>query len=289
MKVLILGGTGSIGTAVTAELVNNGHSVIGLSRSTLSDQKLIQLGVTPYRGDLREPEHWSHLIAQVDGVIQLAATFGTDMAQVDARALTAILAQAALRQTSLRLLYTGGCWLYGATGDTVACETRRLRPIPSFAWMTQNSRMLTDAPQVSAAVVHPAMVYHQDGGVFSRFIQQAQADVPIEVWGSINTRWPLVHRQDLAVAYRLLLEDPSLTGDYNVAAESGAKVSGIVTEIARRNHHQAGYVIRTLKHVLAKYGHWAEGPTLDQQMSAAKIQRDCGWTPHHTHFQAADF
>lgn len=289
MKVLVLGGTGSIGTGVANELVKHGHTVIGLSRSALSDQKLRQLGVTPYRGDLREPEHWSHLVAQVDGLIQLATTFDSDMAQVDARALIAIVAQAAQRQTPLRLLYTGGCWLYGATGDTVASDTRPLRPISSFAWMMQNSRMLTETPLISAAIVHPAMVYHNEGGVFSRFIQQAQAGAPIEVWGSIATRWPLVHRQDLAVAYRLLLENKDLTGSYNVAAECGVRVSDIVAEIARRNHHQAGYLIRTLKHVVAKHGPWAEGPTLDQQMSAAKIQDLCGWMPRHIDYQVADF
>ena len=289
MKVLLLGGTGSIGTGVAVELVKHGHTVIGLSRSDLSDQKLRQLGVTPYRGDLRAPGGWSHLITQVDGLIQLATTFDEDMARVDTDALAAIIKQASKRQTPLRLLYTGGCWLYGATGDRVASDASPLRPISSFSWMMKNKNMLTDAEQISAAVLHPAMVYHDEGGVFSRFIDQALAGAPIEVWGSISTRWPLVHRQDLAVAYRMLLENPELTGSFNVAAECGVRVSDIVAEIARRHHHQAGYLIRNLKHVVAKHGTWAEGPTLDQQMSAAKIQDLCGWKPQYADFQAADF
>ena len=112
---------------------------------------------------------------------------------------------------------------------------------------------------------------------------------PIEVWGSITTRWPLVHRDDLAVAYRQLLENTDLTGAYNVAAEPGTAVSDIVTEIARRHSHQAGYLVRNLKHVVAKHGDWAEGPTLDQQMSARKIQRLCGWQPQHIRFQNSAF
>ena len=97
MNVLILGGTGSIGTAVTAELVQHGHSVIGLSRSTASDHKLLQLGATPHRGDLREPDQWAALVAEVDGLIQLATTFDTDMAQVDATAMRAVLPTPAFR------------------------------------------------------------------------------------------------------------------------------------------------------------------------------------------------
>lgn len=289
MKVLILGGTGSIGTAVTTELVQHGHSVIGLSRSATSDHKLKQMGATPHRGDLRVPDQWSHLVAEVDGLIQLATTFDADMAQVDADAMQTVLAQASRRKSPLRLLYTGGCWLYGATGDSIATETCPMRPISPFAWMTQNGQVVTGAPRVSAAILNPALVYHQQGGVFSRFIEQAQTDAPIEIWGSIATRWPLVHREDLAVAYRLLLENPDLIGTYNVAAEPGTTVADIVAEIAQRHRHQAGYLVRNLKHVIAKHGDWAEGPTLDQQMSSDKIRDLCGWAPRHIQFQDAEF
>ncbi|MVO16909.1 NAD-dependent epimerase/dehydratase family protein [Parasedimentitalea huanghaiensis] len=289
MKVLILGGTGTIGTAVTTELTRHGHNVIGLSRSVTSDQTLLQLGATPYRGDLRKPDHWAHLVREVDGLIQLATTFDDDMAAVDTRAITEILRRAAQRETPLRLLYTGGCWLYGATGNSVASETRPLRPIESFAWMTKNGQSLANAAQISAAILHPAMVYHQDGGVFARFIQQAQDGDPIEVWGSISTRWPLVHRDDLAVAYRMVLEDSNLTGSFNVSTEDGTSVGDIVAEISKRHSHKAGYLVRNLKHVVAKHGNWAEGPTLDQQMSAEKIRRLCGWSPRHAQFQNAVF
>ena len=188
MKILILGGTGSIGTAVTAELVQHGHTVIGLSRSEKSDLKLEHLGATPHRGDMRFPDQWAALVTEVDGLIQLATTFDDDMAEVDAIAMNAIMRQARRRHSPLRLLYTGGCWLYGATGDKVACEKRPLRPILPFSWMTEHGQTLENAAQLSVAILHPAMVYHNEGGVFSRFIQQAQAGEPIEVWGSINTR-----------------------------------------------------------------------------------------------------
>ncbi|UWQ30072.1 NAD-dependent epimerase/dehydratase family protein [Leisingera sp. M523] len=289
MKILILGGTGSIGTAVTQDLVRHGHDVTGLSRSDASDRKLTALGARPLRGDLRHPGSWVREVSRVDGLIQLAATFGPDMAETDTAAMAAILRQAALRPEPLRLIYTGGCWLYGATGNRIADEASPLRPIKAFAWMQKNACAALAAPAVSTAVIHPAMVYHPDGGVFSRYLEAARHRLPFEIWGSIATRWPLVERADLARAYRLLMERPKLTGHFNASAETGVPVAEITREIARRHGHDASYVVRSLKHVLIKYGDWAEGPALDQQMGSAKLRQMTGWEPQYTSFRNAQF
>lgn len=289
MKVLILGGTGSIGTAVTRELVRYGHQVTGLSRSADSDRNLAAMGARPLRGNLRSPGTWVQEVARTDALIQLAATFDDGMAEADTTAIAAILDQAALRPEPLRLIYTGGCWLYGATGNRVADETSPMQPIKPFSWMRENGAAVLASPAVSAAVVHPAMVYHEDGGAFLRYLEAARDGRPFEIWGSIATRWPLVHREDLASAYRLLLEQPQLTGHFNASAETGVPVAEITGEIARRHGHDASYVVRSLKHVLIKYGAWAEGPTLDQQMASSKLRRLTGWQVRHLNFRNARF
>lgn len=290
MKVLILGGTGSIGSAVTPELVAQGHEVIGLCRSDTSAQKLVKMGALPHFGDLADPETWSAPLAQVDAVIQLAITFEEDMGAVDAAAMAAIQAEARRRQDPLRLIYTGGCWLYGETRDRVACEASPQRPISAFAWMQETAEALLRDKSLSCCVIHPAMVYHEDGGgAFTRMIERAQRGIPFEVWGSLNTRWPLVHRRDLARAYGMLLTQQQLTGHFNVAAQSGVKVRDILTEVARRHQHDASYVVRSRKHLMFKYGAWAEGPTLDQQMSATRIAQACNWQPEYRDFTQAAF
>lgn len=289
MKVLILGGTGSIGTAVTQELVRSGHHVTGLSRSAASDRKLEAMGACPLRGDLRRPGSWVQEVASTDALIQLAATFDDSMAEADTFAIAAILRQAALRPEPLRLLYTGGCWLYGSTGSRVADEASPMRPIKPFAWMQENGQKVLASPALSGAVVHPAMVYHEDGGAFSRYLEAARDGQPFEIWGSITTRWPLIHRADLARAYQLLLERPQLTGHFNASAETGVPVAEITGEIARRHGHDASYVVRSLKHVLIKYGAWAEGPALDQQMASGRLRRLTGWKAQHSSFRTAHF
>ncbi len=290
MRVLILGGTGSIGTAITRELVEHGHSVTGLARSDQSAEKIARLGATPLCGDLKTPREWSNSLQEMDAIIHAAATFEPDMGETDRIAVTEILRQAEPRETPLRFLYTGGCWLYGATGDRVANETAVKRPISSFGWMVENGQHILTAQGVSAAIIHGAMVYHEEGGgAFARYLAAAQSDEPFEIWGALRTRWPLVHRNDLARAYRCLLERPDLTGEFNVCAQPGVPAMDIIAEIARRTGHASGYVVRTLKYVLCKYGDWAEGPTLDQQLCAEKIKRLCGWKPQHPVFSETAF
>ncbi len=290
MNILILGGTDSIGSAVTAELVAHNHMVIGLSRSESSAHKLAALSAQPWRGDLRNPASWRAALNQVDVVIQLAASFEDDMAAVDAAAIAVIKQQARHRNRPLRVIYTGGCWLYGETGDHVASETSPKQPIPAFAWMQDHAQSLLQDPKLSSCIVHPAMTYHEDGGgVFSRLLSQAASGLPLEVWGSIQIRWPLVHRRDLARAYRLLAEQPELCGHYNVAAQSGVPMRDILDEIIRRHTHDGAYLVRNRKYVMFKYGNWAAGPTLDQQMRADKIQAACGWNPEVSDFTQAAF
>ena len=99
------------------------------------------------------------------------------------------------------------------------------------------------------------------------------------IGGSQGLRWPLVHRDDLATAYRLMLGRPDLIGHYNVSAEEGVRVGEIAAEIAKRHGNSLPFVVRTAQDVVAELGSWAEGPTLDQQMYSAKIWSATGWHP----------
>ena len=75
MRVFILGGTDSIGTAVLQELIARSHAVVALSHSDASDKKIKELGATTCRGDLREPFRWVSEALNCDAIIQVAATF----------------------------------------------------------------------------------------------------------------------------------------------------------------------------------------------------------------------
>jgi NAD(P)-dependent dehydrogenase (short-subunit alcohol dehydrogenase family) len=131
LRVLVLGGTGPIGSAVVRELVGRGHQLFALARSAASAARLDQIGVTAIAGDIGSPEAWVATLRPLDAVIHMACDFNTDMGAVDRRLLDALLPALAANKQRPRFLYTGGCWLFGATGDDLATEQTPFRPLPA--------------------------------------------------------------------------------------------------------------------------------------------------------------
>lgn len=279
MRILVLGATGFIGSAVSKDLIAAGHQVLALARSDEAQFRLSGQGATVVRGDLRRPKAWSAAIHEVDAVIHVAATFSDDMGNVDRAVVEELVAQGSQANRQIRFLYTGGVWLYGPTGDGVADERTPFNPITSFAWMVDNAAVVLGAPCFHANVIHPAMCYEKDGGVFARLVPKNGL---IEVWGSPDTRWPVVHKDDLALAYRLIVEGAPAGESYNVSAEHGVRVGDVASSFSKRHGAESELWVRSVDDVVAEHGSWAVGPTLDQQMSSRKIIDQLGWTPIHT-------
>lgn len=281
-RVFLLGGTGLIGSAIADDLVRHGYRVRALARSEAAARTLAEKGAEPVAGDLRAPEGWIGSVHDADAVIQVAGTFTDDMAEVDRTVVEALVDAAARRPDRLRVLHTGGCWDYGATGDAVADDATPYNPIEPFDRFVENGDRLLSAPGIDGVIVHPAMVYHRDGGAIDTYLEDARAGRRLEIWGAPETRWPVVHRDDLATAYRLALEAGMPGTSYNVSAEEGVAVGRIAAAVARRFGLTSEPVVRSLTDLVAEHGIWAIGPTLDQQMSAPRARTELGWIPIHT-------
>lgn len=288
MQIFILGATGSIGSAVTKEVIRAGHRVVALSRSPASDERLKRWGARPLRGDLNRPDAWVDIIAECDGIIHAAATFGDDMGAVDRAVMQALERVAARVGHVPRFVYTGGCWLYGETGAEIADETHPFDPLPAFAWMVENGTALLASKSFSSAVLHPAMVYSAQGGVFARHLAAARARERVEIWGDARTRWPIVHCDDLAVAYRLLIERRDLNGYFNASAQIGVEIGQVVEALNVRFGNPCEALVRSVADMVAEHGDWAAGPALDQQMSADRLEREAGWVPKYVDFRETD-
>ena len=280
MRVLVLGGTGSIGSAVVRALVRRGHDVLALARSDSSAAKSRAAGATPVFGDIATPEPWTGRLPPVDAVIHAAGNFSTMMGAADRRLIDALLPALAAQPNRPRFVYTGGCWLFGATGDVIATEATPFCPLPAFAWMVPNLQRVLAATEVDGIVIHPAMVYAGAGGVFRRFAGDAVERDAIRVVASERVRWPLVHAEDLADLYALALERAPARSSYIGAAIDGLAVGRIARAFAKRFRTRlAEPQIISPDAVAAELGEWARGYALDQRLSGAKARWELGWSP----------
>src|ERR1700750_3120194 len=105
MRVFVTGGTGLIGSAVVAELLGNGHTVLALARSDASALAADVAGAEPLRGTLADLDILRAGAAQADGVIHLA--FANDFSSPDALAKAVAEESAALATLGEELLGSG--------------------------------------------------------------------------------------------------------------------------------------------------------------------------------------
>ena len=274
MKVLLTGATGYIGSAVVDALRGAGHEVLGLARGDAAAARLTEMGVTPVRGDYRDPESLSVAARAAEGVIAAASTFDP---AADAAAVNAMLD--GLRGTGKPFVYTSGIWLYGDSGDRILTETSPPRPTPLAAWSPAVDRDVTRAAGVRSVVIQPAIVYGRGGGIPLELVRSAREDGAARFVGNGENRWPTVHVDDLAELYvRALERAPAGTV---LLAVGGPAIR--VSEIARAASEGAGAGGKVKAWPLAEarqtLGPYADALALDQQASSRRAEELLGWKP----------
>ena len=280
-RVLMLGGTGSIGSAVADQLRRRGHQVTCLARSKGAQDILRAGGFNTMHGDIRSPEQWVGCAAEFDAVISAASTWSDDEAQVGRHLTEKLLTAFSTSDANKTVIYTDGCWSYGNTGDIIATEDSPFDPLPEFAWSVQTALQVCDNRHVRGMVILPAMVYERDGGVLDQMADDARTRDRIRIVGSEEVRWPLVHRQDLAKLYALMLERGDPGASFNGAGTVSMPVGKISRTLARRFGKPDDPEVLTVEQAMRDIGSWTAGYALDQQMSSAKAVRDLGWAPEH--------
>jgi 2-alkyl-3-oxoalkanoate reductase len=137
MRLFISGATGILGRRVVKLLVENGHHVVGLSRSQANTEWLQQHGAEARQGDLFNQEEICELAAGCDAVLHLATAIPTksrttpaDWATNDRlrRQGTQVMVEAALRNNCDLYLQQSVTFIYGDQQGAWVDETT---PLPA--------------------------------------------------------------------------------------------------------------------------------------------------------------
>jgi len=284
MRVLVLGGTGFIGTSVVGALLSRRHEVLALARSESAENSLRARGVQPVPGDICWPEDWMDATESVEAIIQVVGDFTSDAEYIGQKLISTLLRRLKTqhRGSTPTYIYTGGCWLYGATGDRVATEESPFHAPAEWAWSIEQTRTVLGASQVRGIVIHPAMVYERDGGVLAQFYQDLLTLGRIRIFGDEDVRWPMVHRADIGDLYALALEQAPCGRSYNGAAVDSISVGTLARAMARRAGVEVTPLVRPIAEAVAQFGEWARGYAIDQRMSGNRARKELGWAPAHT-------
>ena len=281
MRVFVTGGTGLIGSAVVAELLGHGHTVLALARSDASALAAEAAGAEPLRGGLADLDILRAGAAQADGVIHLA--FGHDFSSAGAVAKSVAEETAAL----------------AALGDELAGRDRPFVTVSGTPYVpgrasTEADPVSTDGPVGgrgravtavlglasrgvrSTAVRLPRTVHNQGHGGFAGLLTGIARRNGVSGYpGDGTQRWPAVHALDAAVLFRLALEQAEAGTSWHAVADEGDQVRDIAAIIGRR----LGLPVEAVP--AETYGPLGLIFAADQPSSSTRTREALGWEPKH--------
>lgn len=281
MDVFVTGGTGLIGAAVVKELLSKGVRVVALARSEASADKLRALGASAFPGDLKSAESWVGRAASCDAVIHAGATFSEDMGRVDRLSMLALKQAAKHRKQPLKLIYTGGIWLFPSLGDTeTITEKTPFAPPTAFRFMAETIRTLSHGTDLNLVVIHPALVCSRRAGPIADMTTALKDGTPFRTRAKPDTLWPLIEANDLAALYVQALQQARFRMTLMAGSISGIPVRHLASHVSAR--HGLPLEIETLKadSSTPPETDWNAGYALSQKIDISYAQRATGWQPY---------
>ena len=272
MKVLVIGGTGYIGSAVVRRLRSAGHEPVVLVR----DPGHAHAALLHRVGDLTAPGSLRAAVTpDIDAVVHAATPTGGWDAD--------LAALAALTETLVDrpLVYLSGVWVLGRTTDPVD-ETAPTNPIEIVSGRPRLEQHVLEATGMRGIVVRPGIVHGAGGGIPSTMVEWACKAGTGRYVGDATVRWPMVHVDDLADLVELALDRAPAGTVLHAVAESGVPVKdlAVAADVAAGGSGQAESwdELDAANELGAPF---AAALALHQEVTAG-VARQLGWTPAHT-------
>jgi len=243
MKILLTGGTGTIGRAFIMEAIQRQHQILVLSRNP--EKFTSNQDIEYIRWDGRTTNGWQSYMEKTDAVINLAGANIGDRLWTPKR-------KCVIRESRLKageavsqaftaaknrprvLLQASAVGYYGETGDR---EVNESSPAASdylgdlcVEW--ENSTRNVEDLGVRRIVLRTGLVLTKTSGALGKLQIQYQlfAGGPL---GSGKHWWPWIHLKDQALAMLYLLENDQASGVYNLSAPTPARMADVGKALAK--------------------------------------------------------
>jgi len=280
MRIFLTGATGFIGSQIVPQLIGAGHQVLGMTRSDAGAQMLVAAGAEPYRGLLEDLDSLRAGAAQADAVIHTA--FDHDFSnfvancEKDQRAIRAM--GEVLAGSDRPLVITSGTGMGSAAlGQTATEDVINVNnPNPRVASELAGQEM--SAAGVKVVVVRLPQVHDtRKQGLVTPYIETARQRGLAAYIGEGRNRWPAAHVSDVALLYRLAVEQGQAGERFHAVHEEGVSARDIATVVGAG----LGVPVLSLAPELAAehFGWFGAFAAMDLPASSAWTRERLGWRP----------
>ncbi|TAL48689.1 MAG: TIGR01777 family protein [Methylovulum sp.] len=239
MKILITGGTGFIGSALTRSLVSRGYAVSVLSRNPDSVAKLCGSGVHAL-GSLAElnPEESYQVIINLAGAPILDARWSARRKRLirDSRICLTEQLVACITHMAVKpaLLISGSAiGYYGDQGDTVLTEQSTYDEDFSAQLCRDWEQMAQQAEQfgVRVCLIRTGLVIADGGGLLQRMLPPFRLGLGGRL-GNGQQWMSWIHRDDWIAIAQTMIDNASMQGAYNATAPNPVSNSEFTQTLA---------------------------------------------------------
>jgi len=223
VQVLVLGATGFIGSSVALALRRAGHVVHALLRDSSSSKAkdLERHEIATFKGDVKDGSTWKEVAAKMDVVIDCADTM---LAGGIFKTVLEVAKSRPKATPKLTFIYTSGAWVHGDSRKYVTDRSPLPGPVsPKIVttWrpdLEQQMISATTREVLETLIIRPGVVFGGSstiyqtwfGALFEAKKKSSSGGSAVEIIGKKDALIATVHKEDLAQAYRLLVEKSTL-------------------------------------------------------------------------------
>lgn len=295
MHVFVTGGTGHSGPYIISELIDAGHHVTALARSDKAAAAVSALGADVRRGEVEDLHGLRQAAAASDGVIHVAhrqdllPSGGIDaVAAAEVQIMHAY--GEALAGTGKPLVVSGSigspAWEYlgrPATEDDPTLPGGEAYKGTLRARNIVETTVIGLAGQgVRSSIVRIPTIMHSmtdNAGFLPTLIALAKEKGVAGYPADGTNRWPAVHARDLAVVFRLALEQGPAGRNWHAIGDEGIAFRQIAEAIGKRLGLPAVSIPADVLMLPGYFGFLANLVTLDLPASNAITRQVLGWVP----------